>query len=276
MPYYSTLARVKRHMGTENNSTDINSRLADLIMTASAIVERESNRRFDRRYETRRYTPRQTVDGGDLVGRKLTLDADLLSVVELVNGDDQVVAPGSYDLLPDNAAAFDAIELVENLRWSFSGRAARKIRVNGLWGYGGEWVSSGAALSAPLPAPVSLVPVTEVGALEQHQLIRIDDEFMTISAPVDESPLTVSRGVNGSQAVLHNDGATVEVFVPHELVMRAVDRLAMWLSELDENPSGRAVRAVGDFARAIDITATPEDAQALIQLVARHTRIRPV
>lgn len=277
MAYYSTLARVKRHMGTSNNSAAFNARLAELIQAASELLEEEANRRFDRYYETQSYTPRQVVNGGDLSGRILMLNGDLVSVTTLTNGNSEPVADGDYDLLPLNSRyGYSEIDLAEGLSWTYSGRATRKVGVTGLWGYGGTWVPSGATITVDIANNVSLVPVSSVAGLEQYMLIRIGDELLTINTPVTSSPIRVDRGVNGSTATAHVTGAGLDIFQPHALVMRTIDRLVMWLSELDDNPSGRAVVQVGDWAKSIDITAAPDDALALIEQLRRKPRIRPV
>lgn len=78
----------------------------------------------------------------DIDGDTLYLDADLVSVVTLTNGDGTVISSNDYWLLPMNVSvsgqnafdgSFSAIKLKSTAQWKFS--ADGRVSVNGRWGF---------------------------------------------------------------------------------------------------------------------------------------------
>lgn len=108
--------------------------IGQILDAASAYIDRHTRRRFEAVTATRYYdVPR---------GRELRLDADLLAITTLTNGDGTVIASGDYLLIPQNAEPYYAIRLkaASGLAWmaDADGETDGVISVAGSWGYSSE------------------------------------------------------------------------------------------------------------------------------------------
>lgn len=248
--------------------------ILDLLAGASSLIESQCDRRFDHRIETINHDARQQASGGDVVGRALVLRDDLLSVTEIVNNG-VTLAPSDYLLIPqgNRAPCKTLIQLTQTYSaWTWAdSRPYDAIGVTGIWGYGGRWKLAG-TLTASLGAGDLAITASAPTALENRGVIRIDDEYLTIDEYVTANPLTVERAVNGSAAAAHSNGAAIYKFIPDALVTRLCLRLARWLNALSESPLVGVV-SVGDYEQPIDLTAIPQDAKGMIDLLKRKESI---
>lgn len=109
----TTVEKVKLSLKTTKTVDDVI--LADFVTQASAVIETLAGRRFSPVSGT------LTIDsiGEHVVGRRLYLDRDFLSVTNLVNGAYGTVSPDDYFLYPRNSPVKWAIELKEdsNIEW---------------------------------------------------------------------------------------------------------------------------------------------------------------
>lgn len=101
--------------------------LQSFIDQAQAEIERVTERRFEAATATRYYRE-DAVDGDTL-----HLDADLLSVTTLTNGDGTTITGTDFWLLPDNATPKTAIRLKSAASWAFG--TDGRIAVAGSWGF---------------------------------------------------------------------------------------------------------------------------------------------
>lgn len=225
----STLYALRQHIGLEASDTSEDMRLLDALSSASASIERHTQRRFLPRQESILHTmnPQNRSE--------LLLADDLLTLQSITNGDgttiaiDDVIHVSSGVIILTNGATFSYVNTVE-----------KSINVRGIWGYHPNWTTAWAdsndtVQDASLSSSVSTITVTDADAgtsprFQVGQLIRIEDEYLVITA-VDTSTniLTVERGAQGTTATTHANGATIEIYqVPNDIRQLTL-RWALWL-----------------------------------------------
>lgn len=212
---YITLAQFKERLWDSDSSTDAarDSEIERMINGASRWIDNHCGRRFYAATETRTFTAEYT----DL----LFVD-DLISVSTLKTDDDEdrtyetTWTSDDYDLAPENAAydnpphPYNMIRVRTDGDYSFPTRVRRGVQVVGEWG----WLVTNTALSATLGEDLddseTDVDVSAGTAFAIGQIIRIDSEDMTVDS-ISTNTLTVRRGINGTTATTHDNGATVSV-----------------------------------------------------------------
>ncbi|GAB4479056.1 MAG: hypothetical protein Kow00124_24210 [Anaerolineae bacterium] len=144
---YTTVSDVKAYLRIAGSGDD--ALLAALVSRASRLIEDHCGRWFEARTETRRYD----AIGQHISGPLLLLDADLLSVSELVNGDGAVIPASAYVLRPPNWPPYFGISLRRSsgLAWTYSADPEEAIQVTGMWGY---------AATAPEPVAQAALRLT--------------------------------------------------------------------------------------------------------------------
>ena len=134
---YATLANTRTYLGLSATTDD--SLITALIARAQSIIDRYTGRTFEAATQTR-YFLRGSVDRIDR--SLLVLNADLLSVTTLTNGDDAatVIGSGDYWLWPFEAASdsspYWGIKLKEDATsdaWEFD--TDGRVSILGTWGY---------------------------------------------------------------------------------------------------------------------------------------------
>lgn len=210
---YATRDDLKARVGIGDTGQDTT--IDALLYSVSREVEQWTGRRFYATTATRVFKP----DDED----EITVD-DLLSVTTLKtdhNGDRTYEITWSttdYDLEPANAAQMSPpqpywrIEAAPLGRYCFPEDMPRGVQVVGKWGYYDVLQTSTATLAEDLDASETGVDVSDGAAFKVGQVVEIDSERMEISA-ISTNSLTVERGVNGTTAATHSNGAAIRVAV---------------------------------------------------------------
>lgn len=241
------------------------------IIRASDFFQRKARRRFDECIKTVKYTATLEREGGNLLdSRTLMLDDDLKSInqfyqrvpvgaTDITQG--QIIIANTYRMTPDtpmagsNIIAYDTIYLnsLGGVYFMPGGvDAIESIWINGLWGYGGQWLTLG-TLVTDIDASTTSLTLT---GTEAGMTLKIDTEYLYLD--VAGSPNTVVRAVNGSIAATHLSGSTIYRWEALDSVQDYVARLVQWRVEQIKSPAmGNAV--LGDFSFPADITGLPKD-----------------
>jgi hypothetical protein len=129
---YLVLAEVKQHLGIATANTEDDALLSGYIGAAQSAIDGYCGRSFEATTATRRYgvASIKVADGRTY----LRLDADLLSVTALTNGDGSAISPLHCLLLQPNMPPYWGIRLKDGLAWTFPGLDAEVV-VSGTWGY---------------------------------------------------------------------------------------------------------------------------------------------
>jgi hypothetical protein len=126
---------LRKYLGIETTEVLDDDLLEEAIVDAQSYIESETNRRFESITVTR-YYDWDSVDRWDKT--LLHLDADLLAVTTLTNGDTAgtAITPANYWPMPRNEGPpYNAIKLKENagIYWEFDTDCL--VSVYGPWGY---------------------------------------------------------------------------------------------------------------------------------------------
>ncbi|HXG36524.1 MAG TPA: hypothetical protein VNL15_06120 [Dehalococcoidia bacterium] len=207
---YASLADIKATLGGITGTTR-DAELLSLLEDISRAIDEETGRHFYSVIATRLYDG----SGND----KLWLFDDLISVTTLkVDEDGDLVyektltANTDYWLYPDNPLAntpyyrIDINPESSNISAFPSGR--RRVQLVGKFGYSEETQSAGTLGAAILNATDTSVTMLAGHSVNAGDTIIVDSEQMYVSA-VATNTLTVTRGVNGTTAAAHSNGAAV-------------------------------------------------------------------
>jgi len=131
MADYTTASAVKTYLRIASAGDD--ALIGSLVTRASAIIDDSCGRWFTALTQTRKYD----AVGNHITGRLLLLDADLLTVTSVTNGDGTTIGAGSYLLRPINWPPFFGIALKQSngLRWNYLDDVEDAITISGTWGY---------------------------------------------------------------------------------------------------------------------------------------------
>lgn len=202
----------------------------DELMVISEAVARSIDNECRRRFY--RETAVRYFDGDgrrDLWLPPVPGEADVLSVSDLKVDDDDdgiydvtLVEGTDFRLLPLNSERKHVIELLtRGSQISCWPRGQSSVKVTGSWGYSGD-----TRLGGTLGAAISLTSATAVTMASGHTVERghtllIDSEQVYVSV-VNVNTLTVVRGVNGTTAATHSNGAAVSIVSYPAPVVQAV------------------------------------------------------
>jgi hypothetical protein len=246
-------------------------RLRRGLINASEVISRFARRRFDERYEERIYTCALEQFGGALISPYLlTLDDDLRSVVSITNGTGSDIDADYYRLVPSREqygpVSYRQVQLVGGARWSSgSNSALNSIALAGRWGYGGQWIEFGQALTASMNTTVTTLQATDGQEFEVGMLLKVVTaagaiEYMYVEAVPQQANgmVSVARHVNGSQAVAHASGEMIYQWQAVDGVRDLVVRLMQWRAEQTKSVIASNV-TVGDFSFPVSVDGYPKD-----------------
>lgn len=224
MNLYASLEDIKSLMAVE--AAEHNVQLFRSLEMASRQVDKYTQRHFYC-YEGVKY-----YDGA---GAKFWLPDDLLSVTTLkvdLDGDavwETTYTTSDYILYPLNA--YPKLRLEINTYGDYSSFALgvpKGLEITGVWGYADSATpyESRTTLSGGIAAADTSLVLADGQLVETGETLRIDSEQIFVKEIVTNT-LTVTRGVNGTTAATHLDGATVYVYDYPEDIIQATLIIAM-------------------------------------------------
>lgn len=209
---YTTITAVKTNyldiLGTADDVL-----LADLIHSVSREIDNLINRRFYPRIETQYYdTPRR--------GNSINFDDDLLNLTTLTNGDGKEITSSYYKLYPLNRTPKERVTVLTSSpeQWATDsdGNSEGAISVLGKFGYHADyanaWIATGATVQNATSINATSTSLSvQTGTIKAGWLLQIDTEWLYASAVSVSTTdtVTVVRGVNGSTAAIHLNGAAI-------------------------------------------------------------------
>jgi hypothetical protein len=283
------LSEYERRMNTETSDKDPEptvppQRRRELIAAASAAFTTEADeRRFDRFYDTRYFTPFSMENGGDLLNAyELILDADLQTVDVLTNGDGTTVTSDQYKLWPYNVTEKSIVRLNPNGTAVWEGPTTDdyggSISLAGFYGYGGSFASTGDTIQdSPLTANATTIDVTDGDNFEVEMMLSIanatsgNTEYVRVTS-ISTNTLTVTRGYNGTTAEEQAQNTVLDYFVADDLVREKVIRLTSWMIDQHKSPLFGLV-SIGDIGIPVVVDTMPADVRATAQQLRRPMRV---
>lgn len=267
---YTTLARTKDIMKASSTTDDSN--LLREIRKASRRVDRHfhSARPFFNPYiETRDFEicAKDVITGQGL----FLLRENLLSLTSVTAGNESLAVDSVVETFPRNTSPIRKLHLIDtSTTWygfDVTNERPLYLKVTGIWGYHSDYANAWLSVDTVqdvggINASVTSVTVSDVDAADAYgetaisagNLIRIDSEFMEVTATnTSTNVVTVRRGVNGSTAAAHDNGATVETWQVEDTVAGAVARQAAFQYARQGTYSNQ--QAVGDLGAVITFPA---------------------
>ena len=256
MVVYATLADLRRYLALSSTQTNDDDLLWMLLGAASRLVESFTGRQFAPVLRTRSYTVQAP--------ESLRLDGDLLALASVTNGDGALIPLDAVHVQPSGAAV-GAYLLLDRTRAVFAhtGDPVDALQVTGAWGYHPDWArawsdSGDTVQDDPLSADAVTLAVSDADAplatgygvrFAVGQLLRVDDEYLVVLAvDAGSNVLTVARGVNGTTAASHAQGAQIALYAVPADVQAAGLGVASWLYK---QPDAGFVQAAGGLRGAL-------------------------
>jgi hypothetical protein len=239
MHTYATLTALRARLGLAAADTADDARLLGRLRAAAAQIDRFTGRVFVPMLSTRRFDYRRA--SAVSFGR-----ATLLTLTAIINGDGLAIDTAAATLIGSPAYALELDPA--RAAFTYSGLRFNAIAVTGLWGYhpdyAAAWRAANDAPGGALNASAGSFAVSAVNGLDAWnltprfqpgQLLRIDDEFMLLTATATApDTLTVIRGALGTTAATHSAGAPISVYTPPADLSEAALRWAAWLLKIED------------------------------------------
>jgi hypothetical protein len=215
---YADLMNLKSGGVLNISGTSFDARLLALLEDVSRWIDNYCNRKFYVLEATRRFDGRG--------GRELTLP-DLMSVTSLKTDEDQdrvfevTWGSGDYLLYPLNAEPQQPwgrpysrvlVDTEAGSKVVFpSGKST--VEINGKWGFREVVEDSGAGINegGALGSTDTTLTVADGSRFAIGQTVLIESEQLYLTG-ISTDDLTVERGVNGTTAASHPDGADIFIY----------------------------------------------------------------
>ena len=291
---YATLTQLKQYLGKEAGTPDDN-RLTGFLLAAENTINaarsctpRRQTRLFD--YPLKRsgnfgiYPAAagfvsQMNAAAQLGAGRLTLDADLLELEELLNGDGLPLPPDGVLCEPANLYPRQSLRLSDPaLCWlpGPQGRREQAISVTGIWGWHPDYSNAWQPLdhlTAALDNSSASITVTDPAGPDENdmtprfqpgQLLRLDTEYLLCTgAEASTQTLLLRRAQNGTAAAAHENGSLLYVYRPPARIVQCATRIATWLyRQKDANVFDKTT--ILNTGLAITPAALPTDAREML------------
>lgn len=263
---YATLADFKvfktsRGQSSTTDTTD-DAVIELLLKAASRYVDTQTAREFYPYIQTR-YFDLPSSDDIDL--RTLKMDADLLEVISIVNGDGVTIPSTEYTLRPRNASPYIFVRLVDNSTYYWASDGAGDthdvIAVTGIWGFHNRYTSAwliGSTLAEDLDTSETGIDVASGTLFAVGDVIRFGNELGYVSAKATNT-LTTTRAENGSTAATHLTSANVSIWQVMDELKNAVLEIAAQAYSRRFGQSSNATATV----TAAGVVLSPRDIPAM-------------
>ena len=238
-PWLTTLDDVRAHRRLGASETSDDELLKRLIGAASAEFARQIGRVPMPYRATRRYD----ADGANVEPYTLDLDADLLELTALTNGDGSAIGLEQVALRPTNDYPKWRIALKQGagVTFTYGGDPQEAIAVEGWWGYVPHYESAWRVCDTiggdGLAADGGTLVASAVGFEIGHYL-RLDDEIVQV-IDRNEATLEVTRGELGTTRADHAAGTAIYVFEPLPDIRAAVREMVAYSYKAIDRIGGR-------------------------------------
>jgi hypothetical protein len=175
---YATLSELRTYLGFASSNTDDDTLLAALITRAQKVIDLLAGCSFEATSATRYYDPTVNVTATGM----LALDADLLTVTSITNGDGDVLTASEYVLWPSNSSPKRGVKLKAStgLYWTYNTDPENAITIVGTWG-----------LFATAPADITQATLR----LAAYMYRQKDAQVFDVTASPETGVITIPQGI---------------------------------------------------------------------------------
>lgn len=259
---YATLAEVLANKAIKSTDQADDAFFEALIENTSRLIDQQTGRWFYPRIMTRTHDMPNSME--------LRLNADLLSITSISNGDATAVTSSQYVTMPHEDSPFWAIRLKpsSSISWTSTddGDTDGAISIVGIWGYHTRydmaWRSLTTLGAAIVTTSATTFTATSGVSFSSGQIIKIDSEYMLVTG-VNGTTVTVERGWNGSTAATHLINAAITVWRTQGEINRACRDIVtnVYNNRYGNNPTGQiSITGAG-------VIVTPDDIPSTTRLV---------
>ena len=234
---YTTLTDFKAAKIPGSTGTSDDTLILDYIREVSKIINDVTGRKFVPLIATRTFDANRDAHDGLL----LRVDPwDLLAIGTITNGDATAVASTSYVFEPRGVTPYWGIRLKSSkgITWTYTDDPEDAISLSACtWGYHDDYANAWESLTT-LGAALNISATSATlasGVGNPGELWKIDSEYLYLSARTTTTA-TVVRGVNGSTAATHDNGATITRWIPVREVSGLCRAAVAMKYALRENP----------------------------------------
>ncbi len=246
----ATLEDLRRHLGLSATDTDSDQDLLHSLQEASHLIESLTQRRYCPRFQSR------TVPLDRTAPRLLILPDDLLELRAINDAGGEMDLNRFLRLPEDPDTPASILHLARGVTFRLDASGPRAVEINGIWGWHDRWMqawrdSGDTVRDSALSADTGTISVYDVAGSDKDgfsprfqvgQLLRIGDEYLRLTAIDRQNQrLTVLRGAQGSAAVAHQRGATIETYTAslpiRDLTVRYAELMIKSNSLLADAPS---------------------------------------
>lgn len=241
---YASVAEVKTQI--ETTSSNLDAVLLEAVKWVSERIDKYVEYTFAP-WRNKRYFD----SVGDHINRPtgiLKLEYPLMNPVTVVDGNGDTLT--QWDGTRANRSTADYMEeeygktpiwrLVRlsasvPANWTWTTYEKQSIEITGDWGYRREystegWDEAATTTNEELDASETDVTVADGTVLSAGQLIRVESEYMAVTA-VSGNDLTVVRGIRGTDPAVHTTGNNVDIWQPEPDIVYACARWASYLEK---------------------------------------------
>jgi hypothetical protein len=236
--YLATAAQVKANLTNIQPATTSaydEAFILNALLWVSDRIEKYKSCWFEPQIKTLYFDARGNNDITNN-GRGLFLRHPLLEITTITLGDATSLISTQYVLTPKGETPYFQITIKssEGSYWTnYTDDYEQAIAISGVWGYrkdyASAWVSSGILLNGAVNNSVTSITVDTNTTLSPGMLLKIDTEYLRVTAVPTATTATVIRGQNGSTPASHLDDAPISYWTPEPVVVSAASRWATYL-----------------------------------------------
>lgn len=261
--WYCTLDALKSELG--DTGTANVARYRRYIANASRAIEDVTGRTFVPVTATKYFdAPVRCPD-------RLFLEYDDLLSITTLEDQTGAITSADYWLYPLNMTPRHSIVLNTTdlgRAFEYDDDPEKAITITGQWGYCNDTVATGLTLGAAIINTTGTSITLSSTTCETGWTLLIDSEALFVSA-VSGNVATVERGVNGTTAATHLNGAAVSRYVVPADVEQACLEIAMY-SNNTRAAGGIRQESIGEYSVTYGTSAAmPASAQAALRRYRR-------
>lgn len=261
--WYCTLDALKSELGDTGTAND--ARYRRYIANASRAIEDVTGRTFVPVTATKYFdVPVRCPD-------RLFLEYDDLLSITTLTDQTGTITSADYWLYPLNMTPRHSIVLNTTdlgRAFEYDDDPEKAITIAGQWGYCNDTVSTGLTLGAAIINTTGTSITLSSTTCETGWTLLVDSEALFVSA-VSGNVATVERGVNGTTAATHLNGAAVSRYVVPADVEQACLEIAMH-SNNTRAAGGIRQESIGEYSITYGTSAAmPASAQTALRRYRR-------
>ena len=243
------------------NGTGDGTVILDFIKEVSKIINAKAGRHFVPAIATRYFDAARDVSEDGLLLKVSPFD--LLAVGTITNGDTTSVTSTKYAFEPRHSPPYWGLKLKssQGITWTYTDDPEDAITLtSATWGWHDDYANAWESLTTLGASLTNSATSATLAAATGNpgELWKIDSEFVYLSAR-SSTTATIVRGVNGSTAAAHDNGAAISRWVVARDVAGLCKAATIIKYAIRENPQIETITVDNH------VVSVPKDVNAYIE-----------